>query len=285
MSSGKPFTPVSLAQRREGPHCGLGRAASPLEKLSPLESSSQSLASFGVTGSFPAKPNRSTVSRAITEGFRLGRGARALSGPALSELGHLHHCACQRTRRGCAANKASQNIPLERCAPARQSEGLSLSFTGKVWPASTGTGREGCSGQTQYTDCNSMPIVLASAMERSPAPSWPLAMPRSKADAEPRVCSIHVQNKPCHVPRETTSILQQGTLQPCPFRKQDFNFDTFSDPLDTFFQRRSPPAVPPDPSPPTGEDQHLSLPHSSIRPWPRHLHVLTLLVVIKWSSR
>lgn len=29
MSSGKPFTPVTLAQRREGPHCGLGRAASP----------------------------------------------------------------------------------------------------------------------------------------------------------------------------------------------------------------------------------------------------------------
>lgn len=167
---------------------------------------------------------------------------------------------------------------------ARQSEGLILSFTGKGWPASMGTGREGCSGQTQYADYNSMPIVSASAMERSPAPSWPLAMPCSKADTEPRVCSICVQNKPCHVPRETTSILQQGTLRPRPFRKQDFNFNTFRDPLDTFFQRRSPPVVPPDPPLPTGEDQHLSLPCSSIRPQPQHLHVLTLLVVIKWSS-
>ena len=130
-----------------------------------------------------------------------------------------------------------------------------------------------------------MPIISASAIERSPAPSWPLAMPCSKADTEPRVCSICVQNKQCHVPRETTSVLQQGTLRPHPFHKQDFNFNTFRDPLDTFFQRRSPLAVPPDPSPPTGEDQHLSLPGSSTRPQPQHLHVLTLLVVIKWSSQ
>lgn len=114
---------------REGPRHGLGRAAS-LPALTSREPKSNPRFIW----SHEAKPNRSTVSCAITEGFRLGRDAQVSSSPP-HQSQDLHTTA--------SANKGSQNIPLECCAQERQSKGLGLS------PASTEARREGCSGQTQ----------------------------------------------------------------------------------------------------------------------------------------
>lgn len=64
----------------------------------------------------------------------------------------VHITASAKGRAGTTLQTPSHSIPLGSCAQARQCDGLSLSFTHEIWPASTGTRREGCSSQTQYAN-------------------------------------------------------------------------------------------------------------------------------------